>query len=99
MDKIKAISFSKIGTEFILHVPTEYDYRYSSIDMRDRIIYFVLKGHWETKKEKLPIYYRDELNLVFYAMTKEDKKKFGPKDLKGKFVLHNDESYKQYLDD
>lgn len=42
-DRIEAISFSKIGTEFILHVPSEYDYRYSSTDLRDRIIYFVLK--------------------------------------------------------
>ena len=28
-----------------------------------------------------------------YAMTKEDKKKLGPKEIKGKYVLHNDESY------
>ena len=89
-DRIEAISFSKIGTEFILHVPSEYDYRYSSTDLRDRIIYFVLKAHCGGKDKKMPIYYRDELNLVFYAMTKEDKKKFGAKELKGKFVLHND---------
>jgi hypothetical protein len=30
-------------------------------------------------------------------MTKEDKKKYGGKEMKGKFVLHNDESYGQYL--
>lgn len=30
-------------------------------------------------------------------MTKEDKKKFGVKEVKGSYVLHNDESYKQYL--
>jgi len=67
--------------------------------MRDRIIYFILRAHFKTTGEKIPIYYRDELNLVFYAMTKEDKKKFGAKELKGKYVLHNDESYKQYVDD
>ena len=27
---IKAISVSKIGNEFIIHVPSEYDYRYAS---------------------------------------------------------------------
>jgi serum/glucocorticoid-regulated kinase 2 len=67
---IKAISFSKIGTEFVLHVPSEYDYRYSSAELRDRIVYYVLKAHFKATNEKLPIYYRDELNLVFYAMTK-----------------------------
>ena len=28
IDKIKAIIVSKIGTEFVVHVPSEYDYRY-----------------------------------------------------------------------
>jgi hypothetical protein len=27
VEKIKAITVSKIGTEFIIHVPEEYDYR------------------------------------------------------------------------
>lgn len=49
-DKIKAISFSKIGTEFILHVPSEYDYRYAAVEMRDRIIYYILKSHWQVAK-------------------------------------------------
>ena len=35
--------------------------------------------------------------MVLYATTKEDKKKFGVKDIKGKYVLHNDLSYKEYL--
>lgn len=30
--KIKAITLSSIGTEFVIHVPDEYDYRYSSYD-------------------------------------------------------------------
>lgn len=32
-----------------------------------------------------------------YAMTKEDKKKYGSKELKGKFILHDDESFKRFL--
>lgn len=27
VDKIKAITVSRIGTEFVIHVPEEYDYR------------------------------------------------------------------------
>lgn len=44
MENIKAISISKIGTEFVIHVPAEYDYRYASADLRDKIIYYILKG-------------------------------------------------------
>lgn len=28
IEKIKAVTVSKIGTEFIIHVPEEYDYRF-----------------------------------------------------------------------
>lgn len=33
--KVAGLTVSKIGSEFILHVPDEYDYRYSSFDRRD----------------------------------------------------------------
>lgn len=59
IDKIKAITFSKIGTEFIIHVPEEYDYRYASSDRRDSIIFSILKAARETLGIKLPIYYRE----------------------------------------
>lgn len=68
---IKAITISKIGTEFVLHVPEEYDYRYASADKRDKIIYAILKGWCAVKKEKMPIYYKDDLSLVNITMTKE----------------------------
>ena len=31
-NKISAVTISKMGSEFVLHVPDEYDYRYSSFD-------------------------------------------------------------------
>lgn len=53
--------------------------RYASADRRDQIIYFILKAYRVTVGAKLPIYYREELNLVNYATTKEEKKKEGIK--------------------
>lgn len=35
IEKIKAIIVSKIGTEFVVHVPSEYDYRYISNYLSD----------------------------------------------------------------
>lgn len=32
MSKIKALTVSTLGTEFVIHVPEEYDYRYASTD-------------------------------------------------------------------
>jgi serum/glucocorticoid-regulated kinase 2 len=58
IDKIKAVTVSKIGTEFIIHVPEEYDYRYASSDRRDQIIFSILRACRESCGTKLPIYYR-----------------------------------------
>ena len=99
MENIKALSVGKIGNEFVLHIPSEYDYRYASENLRDKIIYHILKGVRLRTQGKLPIYYRDELNLAIFAMTKDDKKKYGVREMKGKFVLHDDESFKRFLDE
>jgi serum/glucocorticoid-regulated kinase 2 len=32
LTKIAGVTVSKLSTEFVLHVPDEYDYRYSSSD-------------------------------------------------------------------
>jgi hypothetical protein len=48
--------------------------------------------------QKLPIYYREELNLVNYATTKDEKKKEGIKEIKGDSVLHDDVSFQEYLE-
>ena len=41
----------------------------------------------------MPLYYREELNLEKFATTKDEKKKDGPKEMKGEFVVHDDKSY------
>lgn len=35
INKVGSLTVSKNGSEFVLHVPDEYDYRYSSFDRRD----------------------------------------------------------------
>jgi len=32
IDKVAAITASRVSSEFVIHVPDEYDYRYSSAD-------------------------------------------------------------------
>lgn len=72
--------------------------RYASAERRDQIIYFILKAFRTTVGKKLPIYYRDELNLVNYATTKEEKKKEGIKEIKGEFIMHDDISFKEDME-
>ena len=71
--------------------------RYASSDRRDQIVYFILKAFKHSCAQKLPIYYREELNLSNYATTKDEKKKEGSKDVKGDYELHDDVSFEEYL--
>ncbi len=98
--KIVAISVSSIGTEFVIHVPTEYDYRFASSDRREQIIYYILRGYANSSKDQVPIYYREELSLVGVAHTKEDKKTESPKYLTGYSTCnkHDHETYNVYLE-
>ncbi|CAK78829.1 unnamed protein product (macronuclear) [Paramecium tetraurelia] len=74
-NKIKAITLSSIGTEFVIHVPDEYDYRYSSYDKRNKIVSKILEGYCLFTKAKLAIYFKEDVSLYNYATTKSDKKK------------------------
>lgn len=38
VSKIYAMTVATIGTEFIIHIPDEYDYRFSSFDHREEIV-------------------------------------------------------------
>lgn len=75
LSRIKAITISSVGTEFVLHVPEEYDYRYSSYDKRNKIIQVLLKCYCELLKMKMPVYFKEDVSLYNFATTKSDKKK------------------------
>jgi len=38
LKKLKGITVGTLGSEFVLHVPEEYDYRYSSPERRNKIL-------------------------------------------------------------
>lgn len=61
---------SSIGTEFVIHVPEEYDYRYSSYDKRNKIVQYILRGYCELTRNKLPVYFKEDVSLYNYATTK-----------------------------
>lgn len=39
LELIWGVSISKSSYEFVIHVPSEYDYRYKSLEFRDLIVY------------------------------------------------------------
>ena len=62
---IESISLSEKSNEFVLHVPTEYDYRFSSKD-RDGIIHMIVYQILKTKNKKATF------NFYFHENEKLD---------------------------
>ena len=53
-----------------MHIPTEYDYRYSSTEFREKI----LNAFTKNLKKRLSVFYKEEITLEKYTTTKTDKK-------------------------
>jgi len=68
--KIKGITVGTFGSEFVLHVPEEYDYRYASSDRRNRILLMLTKATVKATGSKVPFFFKEEVCLFNYATTK-----------------------------
>ncbi|CAD8165801.1 unnamed protein product [Paramecium octaurelia] len=75
IQNIAGITISKCGFEFVIHVPDEYDYRYSSLDFREKILSTLSDTYQRLVKKYLAIYLTDDLTLIPYTTTKVDAKK------------------------
>jgi len=95
--KIVGITVSKMSSEFVLHCPEEYDYRYSSAERRDVILEMVTRAYINMtgNKKGLAFYYKEEINLTNWTTTKADKKKAISKIPKDVPTFLNEESFKK----
>jgi len=59
ISKLWGITVARVGFEFVLHIPTEYDYRYKSIENRDLIIQYLVAAIKFQRKEPLRCYFVD----------------------------------------
>ena len=64
----------KESTEFVIHVPSEYDYRYSSQN-KEEIIEIIKTSYFNISKKMLPMYEVPSKTLNEYVTNKDDKKK------------------------
>jgi len=72
--KLSAISVSDISSEFVLHVPDEYDYRYASPEKRDRILTVLCRAFVQNHQRPLIFFFKNDINLTNYTTTEDDAK-------------------------
>jgi len=57
--KVVAVTMGDMGgSEFVLHVPDEYDYRYSTSTKRIMILIALTIGYYESTKSKLKFFFK-----------------------------------------
>lgn len=72
--KVRAITLSNIGNEFIIHVPDEYDYRFLHSDKRDKIIDLLSELHKKYHGAQMALQFKDEISLEKFVYKRGDKR-------------------------
>eukprot|EP01022_Parablepharisma_sp_SALTPOND_P001208 TRINITY_DN105842_c1_g1_i1.p1 TRINITY_DN105842_c1_g1~~TRINITY_DN105842_c1_g1_i1.p1 ORF type:complete len:530 (-),score=62.70 TRINITY_DN105842_c1_g1_i1:52-1641(-) len=66
-------SITKGSFEFVIHIPSEYDYRYVG-ELREEVIQTLKEQYLKNYGKNLPIYGVPEASLSGFVTTKKDKK-------------------------
>jgi len=98
--RLAGITVSEMSSEFVLHIRGEYDYRYGSADKRDHILLALSHSYYLNVKNKpLAFYFKDDVNLIDYTTTEDDKKKGVLRMPKDEAKLLDEESLRRRLED
>ena len=87
--KISHITYSETSHEFVIHVPSEYDYRFRSSKLRDEFIYYLLNLVYILTDELPKLYFVEDLELRKYVSHEDPESD-------GKGTLHT-VSYKEMM--
>jgi len=70
----KTVYPSKCVTEFTVHVPNTYDYRFVS-EKREEIMDVIKKVYYNLKQSNCPVFHATSKDLKDYTTTEKDMKK------------------------
>lgn len=73
VEKVTAVTYSKLSSSFVLHVPSEYDYHLSCQD-KDEFIEYMLAVLKEKGVENIDFYEVEEVDLAKYTKNEGQKK-------------------------
>eukprot|EP01016_Furgasonia_blochmanni_P048107 TRINITY_DN712_c0_g1_i4.p1 TRINITY_DN712_c0_g1~~TRINITY_DN712_c0_g1_i4.p1 ORF type:complete len:564 (+),score=81.63 TRINITY_DN712_c0_g1_i4:62-1693(+) len=73
LDKISDIIISKYSGEWILHVPDEYDYRFTSDERDSFLLVLLAEIKMRSPEQRVGFYFKNALTLEKYATTLTNK--------------------------
>ncbi len=78
IEEIKAITYSTLSNNFVVHLPSEYDYYFCTPD-KDEIIEYLLHVQENMGCEKLKMFMVEDIDLFNYMKTDTEKVDKWPK--------------------
>ena len=68
-ENVVSMTVSRFGSEFIVHVEKEHDYRFLSPNLKLKIVETLVECYYNFHKKKMALYYCDDLSLEQYTTT------------------------------
>lgn len=66
------MTVSRFGSEFVVHVEKEHDYRFSSPNLKLKIVETLVECYCNFHQKKMALFYYDDLSLEQYTTTIDD---------------------------
>jgi len=98
LTKISAIVYARLGNEFVIHVPDEFDYRI--VDRhKDRLIEYILYALCTQGREELLFYFNGDVELHKYTTHNSHKKKGISRQPQGETINMNLDSFRDFVNE
>ena len=75
LTSVYGVTVSNFGSEFVIHVPSEYDYRYQATENRQAILETLLEAYYKNNLKQMPFFFKEDFTLMAYTTTENDVKK------------------------
>jgi serum/glucocorticoid-regulated kinase 2 len=72
---IKAMTVSRFGKEFVVHVENEHDYRFEVENVKMKVVETIVDLYCKSNLKKMALYYYDDYTLENYTTTIDDADK------------------------
>ena len=95
---VKAIIYARLGDEFVIHVPDEFDYRIIN-PQKDNLIKYILYALSTQGIDELLFYFNSDVELHKYTTHNSHKKKGIKRNPQGETMMMSLEKLKEFVDE
>lgn len=98
LTQVKSIVYARLGNEFVVNVPDEFDYRIVS-PHKDLLVEYLMFGLKNLGVKEVLFYFTDEVELFEFCTHRSEKKKGITRPPTGESSMYSYERFREFLDE